>query len=509
MTTRKDIEKLSGYLPLVVLLLSMSVFFFWIPTEHLLYLHDSVYYLSGAESIASGKGYRCIFWEGEPPISLYPPLQSLYLSVWWKLDPDFNLNAPTLYIGTLLLWFATIILFYFILVEFSIPRWIASLTAILAGLNHTWYYIRLSFFADVFATFFAYAAILVTKRMHDNNIQSHSFILGVLLGLMYLTRTAAMGFIIGVLLILTYYYYKTRKIGPLLLFIIPVLLSISIWLSFPKGLSNYGDFFTDQLKRMSLRGDIIKHYGNNLLSFIAGAWFYDNIIYTFHRSQSSHGLFPLFIWTNIALPIKNGILFLFYLFGYVGIYMAFKSDFKKFILPILVYTGMIIIWPWECSYRYFLPIIPVMCAGIYKVVRAYEKNIRNIITIIIIALLFINIPINFKNCKEAYETIFLSDQIQQNYRDIINMAIWINNNVKPGVKVACSLNSPIYNLYKLTERKFVPMKSAIDRGEKFNHFDADFYICCAKGEHSDEIDINNMQLVYRTKNKMYRIYKKQ
>lgn len=504
---RMEACRICKRLPLIFVLISMFSFFFWIPKEHLGYLHDSVYYIAGAESIAQGNGYRCIFWEGEPPISLYPPLQSFYLSLFWRLDPNYFSNPPVLYIAISLQWIVFIVLFYLILVEFGIPRWGAALTSIVTGFNLTWYCIRLFQYADILGAIWGIIAMLIAIRINSDNINKGSLLLGLTFALMYLTRTSSIAFIAGAFFILLYYGVKTQKYLHLLYFSVPIISAIIIWMLFPKGLSNYGSFFVEEYKRMIDEGKLITHYCNNVLIFISGSWFFDNIIYIFNRDNNPISWLNNAFDKDILYIAKICILLSLWIFSIAGLYKLRNSKLKLFILPAALYIAMHIIWPWEFSYRYFLILTPIICAGFYGYLNCLRKDFRNIVLITALSLLLINLPLNIIYCHEFYRGFNLPTyRLPLDYK-IRSVAEWINSNVKPDEKIACSLNSFIYNLYKLSGRKFVPMKSEIDRGSIFENFKADYYICTTKGKYKDNINTNIMKEVFRGIGGEIKIYK--
>src|SRR5882672_5670172 len=83
----------------------------YMPTK-LVHYTDPVIYLSGAESLAKGEGYRFAAHAGSPRIGCQPPLQAAYLSLFWRLYPQFPQNVWLLYGGLGLAVLATFILFY-------------------------------------------------------------------------------------------------------------------------------------------------------------------------------------------------------------------------------------------------------------------------------------------------------------------------------------------------------------------------------------------------------------
>src|SRR3954447_25305273 len=75
-------------------LLMLAVFYTRNAPTHLAHYTDPVIYLSGAQSIAEGNGYRFITHVGTPKIGCHPPLQSTYLALFWSLNSNFPQNLP-------------------------------------------------------------------------------------------------------------------------------------------------------------------------------------------------------------------------------------------------------------------------------------------------------------------------------------------------------------------------------------------------------------------------------
>ncbi len=53
------------------------------------YLHDDSLYVSSAHSLAEGRGYLIPSIPSEPPQSKYPIGYPFFLSLLWRLQPDF------------------------------------------------------------------------------------------------------------------------------------------------------------------------------------------------------------------------------------------------------------------------------------------------------------------------------------------------------------------------------------------------------------------------------------
>ncbi|MBL8215014.1 MAG: hypothetical protein JNK87_30125 [Bryobacterales bacterium] len=79
---------------LFVLALLPSAWLAWTNRDmpHFGHHHDDAMYFVSAQSLAVGGGYRIMSLPGEPPNSKYPPGYPLYLSLAWRLNPNFPQN---------------------------------------------------------------------------------------------------------------------------------------------------------------------------------------------------------------------------------------------------------------------------------------------------------------------------------------------------------------------------------------------------------------------------------
>jgi hypothetical protein len=72
-----------------------AAYFAWTYRDlpHLGASHDDSLYWVTAKSLAEGSGYRLLSLPDQPPQTKYPPLFSLFLSLFWRLNPSFPGNT--------------------------------------------------------------------------------------------------------------------------------------------------------------------------------------------------------------------------------------------------------------------------------------------------------------------------------------------------------------------------------------------------------------------------------
>jgi hypothetical protein len=151
----------------------------WRAMPHLGYYHDDSLYWVCAKSIAEGKGYRIQSLPDQPWQTKYPPLFPLLLSIAWRWGPTFPANLP---LATLLVWclFPLYVWLVWLYLEGFRARERLVLTAA-AALNPVAVLFSLSLMSELLFVCLLLGMILVPARYS-----------GLLAGLAFLTRTAAL-----------------------------------------------------------------------------------------------------------------------------------------------------------------------------------------------------------------------------------------------------------------------------------------------------------------------------
>ena len=80
------------------------------PSSPVLPLADATIYVTGAQALALGHGYRLLGYLAEPPSTMYPPGYSLLLAPLFALWPDLFRQFPILELTSLLAFYALLAL---------------------------------------------------------------------------------------------------------------------------------------------------------------------------------------------------------------------------------------------------------------------------------------------------------------------------------------------------------------------------------------------------------------
>lgn len=91
---------------LLVLAILASSYLFWCARDApaVGVFGDDGFYLTAAQSIVEGRGYRMPSLPGAPYQTKYPPLYPLLLSVVWKIAPVWPSNVPYFMLLSCLIW---------------------------------------------------------------------------------------------------------------------------------------------------------------------------------------------------------------------------------------------------------------------------------------------------------------------------------------------------------------------------------------------------------------------
>ena len=168
----------------------------WRAMPHLGLHQDDALYLVGAKSLAEGRGYRIDSLPGSPFQTKYPPVTSLLLAPVWKFGPAFPANLPLMTLITWAMLPLCLLVMRAVFRDFGFgPRevWLFTLAAAwhpMIGLLST------AIMSDLlFLALFA-GSLLIAERAMRKEMTAAAFLAGVLGGLAYLTRTAALPLLI-------------------------------------------------------------------------------------------------------------------------------------------------------------------------------------------------------------------------------------------------------------------------------------------------------------------------
>ncbi len=193
---------------------------------HLGQYHDDTIYWATAKSLADGAGYRIISLPEQPVQTKYPPLYPLFLAAVWKIQPSFPENLTTA------LWLQWLFLPFFLwlgrkmLLDLGIePRWTWPLAAWM-GFSTPVVLLSLSLMSDLPYCLALFGSLLLVSRAAQPGAPFRLALLaGLLAGVAYLTRTAALPLLVAAPIWLV----ARRRFGRAILFVCAVIPAVLWW----------------------------------------------------------------------------------------------------------------------------------------------------------------------------------------------------------------------------------------------------------------------------------------
>jgi hypothetical protein len=318
-------------------------------------LHDDSLYYVSAKSLADGGGYRIESLPGEPAQTKYPPLYPLLLSIAWRvplqMDPQFPHNLP---IAAWISWLALpaiMLQLLWVFPRLGITGWRAWLLMTLVAVNPYMLVFSSTLVSELAYTALMIGALLLTERTAERDkATAMAIAAGAVAGLVYLTRSAGIVFLVAGPLYL-WLRHKRREAVLWGAAMLPFVAGWTIW---------------TRLHQVPTSDPALIYYT-------------DYVRYEFY-SISLHDL-PVFVWRNIdglllglgSLVLPNVVgSFVFKTVAQV-IAIATISGVVRMVrrgqglLYALLAAGscaQLVVWHFPPNERFVLPLLPLVLAGL-------------------------------------------------------------------------------------------------------------------------------------------------
>ncbi|HET9532705.1 MAG TPA: glycosyltransferase family 39 protein [Blastocatellia bacterium] len=163
------------------------------------YYDDSVY-VAAAKSLTTDQGYRIISTPQEVAQTLVPPFYPFLLSLVWRVYPHFPENLTLMMLVSVISTISFLALSYTYLVKQGYATdWQALIVIALAGINWRTILLATSTLSElVFALLSVAALHLAEKYEKERNNWVTAMSLGVIMGLVFLTRTSGAVMLVAV-----------------------------------------------------------------------------------------------------------------------------------------------------------------------------------------------------------------------------------------------------------------------------------------------------------------------
>ena len=419
------------------MLVAIAFFHFFARPEFVLHSTDSVYYLAGAKSLAEGTGYRMVLYDDAPRIGLYPPLQSFYLSLFWRLNGSFPANLWLLQSGMVGLILLTSTLLYFVLLRCRAPLWFAALLSLSFAVQPNTYVNAIAMMSDLLFATLSFSLALWWLGRREDFAPRHWWVSGILLGLMFLTRTAAAPILLGTGLALSANAVFRRQWRPLFWCVAPMAAAVAFWMLFPKDTLTYGHYYRETedgnvfarglsgyLLQCGLRA--IRYASTELVECITAG-----------TPQFLASVFPASaVWLQTCRVAVGLIAFAAVLLAAFGYCRHSARVWRVIGAILLLYYVQIIFWPWELGPRAVMPLLPFLCIGFTEGIKHLPALARHWMPRAVSLVLLIGIvPSAWIVCtvKAHPQDIHREDEVKA-------LSIWARDNIPANARLATHLD---------------------------------------------------------------------
>jgi len=412
------------------------------------YLHDDGIQYLGGKSIAQGSGYRILSLPESPAQTKYPPLFPLYLSIAWKLNPNFPEN---LRVASWLCWTTLVLL---LALSWRIlpktPRWKLYLVVALVGINPYSILFGVTPFSEVLFCCFLLATLLLAKRPGTAPVIAA----GLLASAAYLTRTAG----IGLLVALPAWFLWKRQKQSAVLFAAAMLPGVIAWSLWSRSVMSPGSdqtvlYYTDYLRYQFLNVD----FGN--LAVVT----YKNL------DQTLYGIGALILPKVIDIPIVKIMTQFLAVAAIAGVVrIVRRSEMVPYAIFGAISVIILVLWHFPPNERFVLPLFPLIAAGFVEELENLWNNLRagfrhkdssqRVAAVLFGSLMGLLLGVTL--AAQLFVTFSYLDQSveqkQAKLNDLKQAYAWISSNLPPSAKIL-SYDDPLMYLYTGHQGNYLPL----------------------------------------------------
>src|ERR1700736_6167371 len=326
--------------------------FTWRGMPQLGFYHDDGLYFVSARSLAETAEYRIASLPAQPWQTKYPPLFPAYLALVWKLNPSFPANLPLAALFAWLAFPAYLGAVYAFLREYGFsPRERAVLFAV-AALNPVAVLFSASLMPELAFTALFVGALVLAERAKSSWMIA---LAGVLAGLAYLTRSAALPLLVTVPVCLVVARRRMRWGAVFLAGMLPAVAGWQIWVA--THLSHASDLVT--LYYTDYAG--YQRYNVPLADLPLVMWYnLDGLLQGIGR-----------VLTFDLEPFGSKHLERVVAIAAIAGCVRLTRQTRKLQYPIAAaaFAALLLIWHFQPDQRFVFPLYPLLAAGLWTELR--------------------------------------------------------------------------------------------------------------------------------------------
>jgi hypothetical protein len=433
----RDYPKPQVWIGLVLLLISIG----WIGYAaswnlhrshyHCEYYSDIPHYLGGAQGIAKLGAYRNPTTVGSPYVTIYPPIQSLFLSA-FMLRPasiDHQLDAAAW--GMSAIQCAAVLALFVVLKRERVNPVVGAMWCLLLATSPQWLNHTSKFMSDPIFSLLVFVASGKLLRLPDKPNVLFGILMGILGSTILLTRTAGIPFAFVIGLWSLAVFWRTRDLRWLAPGTI-LAVALGSWLLFIRNGYSYGNYVSDRLQAEGavnyvLRTLLPQAFELLCLDDFAEAYF--TAVYNWLSVQR---------WpAPWVLPILGLITVFLCLLGIRA--RRTESDYWS-ALAFGLYGLQVVIWPFPLGARCAMPLLPWIAVWSWEGFRAVTKSWPSLrfaspmVAALVLALVAANVRVSTSTAKHSLA--------HSSIRELDETIQWISSHASPKSAIASTTGIP-------------------------------------------------------------------
>ena len=451
-------------------LLVGACLWFLLPRE-VAYQNDANFYLGGASALAQGLGYRVEPYLDLPPMSQYPPLHSACLSLIWRLGGGLPGCSPWLVLAVAGESLAALALLAAILRREGVPAWFGGLCVLLVGTSVAWLDLTALLFSDVPFALFAYALVWFAGGEPEKFQGRPRWWLGVgvLLGLLLLTRSAGIAPVLG-LAAVWLYGRQSRRLATAVALVVPLGLAFLVkWLASAKE-GTYGGYFSARIIELGGWGGYVKEQLGTVGSYLDGRCWVEALFSAPFRLRFYPGsLGPVPGGLLLAVSAALGLL-LMALMARGAWAQRHRPLTRAALWVLLLYFGILFVWPFQIGTRGVLAVLPLtlvwLWQGISDVASLAGRNRKRLLAAVAV-FLALNVVGNVEVSRR--ESRQFAQDAERELAGLRELADWLRQRPGPESLVCATREVPVNHLrYFLGRRLLANPTPEILRGSFYD-----------------------------------------
>jgi len=413
--------------------------------------NDQNAYVGGAVALASGNGYRFEPYIDLPKIGMYPPGYSAWLSLFWRLDQPLEANTYRLQQANWIVAGAFLCVLGLFFWKTGAPVELA--TAVLAALGTSVMLTQsmLSLGADLMFAAGSCLLALIVWAYPDGGQGGDArrrltwwwFAVGVLVAVLYLIKTAALAYAVG-LGAFGLWRGDLRRAVPLALFAGPIAPVVVIWFLFTSGVPTYGSYFGTRLVDAGGFAGYAIECAQRAGQYLSGRWLVEAMLSAPDRLSAARSLgFPamgeglafllgLGLMVPVALGIRRGV--------------EHPRDLAGLCI-LAVWALQFMLWPFYLGARVGIALLPFLAGWMWRGLPS--RRLRLAVALVLV----VNVPVNvWLSSKIARAQAADAGPALASLREA---AAWINGADGRTPLVAAGRDVPLVHLYAYLGRRML------------------------------------------------------